>query len=83
MYFAEVMEQKGKVVDEARNRMPSRVQPPVLRRSDPSPLAHALVVLIFVGLLLGIMLLSESKENTSRTKARQAPRQMPMIDMNR
>lgn len=83
MYFAKVMDQKAKMVDEARNGMPSMVQQPVQRRSDPSPLAHVLVVLIFVGLLLGIMALSASKNDASGTKARKAPPPLPMIHQDR
>ena len=82
MYFAEVMDQKEKLVDEDRSQAPNRVQQPVLRRSDPSPLAHALVVLIFVGLLLGLTLLTTSREHAAE-KTRAGPRQMPMVHMDR
>ncbi|MCX6995690.1 MAG: hypothetical protein NTV49_01050 [Kiritimatiellaeota bacterium] len=57
-------------------------QPPV-QRKDPSPLAHTLVVLVFVGLLIALTTLSAMNSNAAKSKAHSNPRQMPMIHMDR
>ena len=83
MYYAEVMERREMATQSTGNGGPFPVGQPVVQRNDPNPVVHTLMVLVFVGLLIGLTVLSAVSRDAAKSNARHSPRQMPMVHMDR